>query len=110
MKRNNQLALWLLDRRLAGLDHRIGQRPANGWVKTLREALGLTYMELGQRVDVSAVRIWQIERAEVTGSVQLATLERIAGALNCQLLYVLVPDQPLESMDLTKKPPRYSTE
>ena len=110
MKPKNQIALWELDRWLVGLDRRIGSRPQKGWVRTLREALGLTYVELGQRAQVSGARIFQIERAEVNGLVQLGTLERVASALNCQFLYVFVPNQPLESMDVMKNPPRYSTE
>jgi transcriptional regulator with XRE-family HTH domain len=66
----------------------------------LREALGLTCAELGRLVDVSGVRIWQVEREELDGSVQLGTLERVAAGLNCRLFYVFVPDKPLESMDL----------
>lgn len=110
MKRTNQLALWHLDRRLAGLDRRIGPRPPKGWVRTLREALGLTYYELGQCIEVSGPRIFQIEQAEAAGAVQLATLERVAAGLNCRLFYVLVPNQPLESMALKDAAPRYSTE
>ena len=113
MKRSNQLALWQLDRRLAGLaalEGRIGQPPRQGWVKTLREALGLTHWDVGQRIGLTGTRIWQIEQAEGNGLVQLGTLQRVAPGLNCRLFYVLVPDGPLESMDLKEGMPRYSTE
>jgi predicted DNA-binding mobile mystery protein A len=110
MKRSQPLALWQLDRRLAGLAGRIGQRPVQGWVRTLREALGLSCSALGELIDVSGVRIFQIEHEELDGSVQLRTLERVAAGLNCQLFYVFVPDAPLESMKLNREPPRHSTE
>lgn len=111
MKRVQQAALWQLDRRLAGLDRRVGPRPGRGWIRTLRDALGLSAWELGQRVGVSAVRILQIERAEVEGTLQLSTVQRVATALNCRLVYVLVPERPLESMDFSRERPRtYSTE
>ena len=110
MKRANQLTLWQLDRRLAGLGGRIGQPPPRGWVKTLREALGLTLYELGLRAEMSGVRIFQIEHEEVDGSVQIGTLERVARGLNCRFFYVFVPEEPLESMVLKDRATRYSTE
>ncbi len=111
MKRRQQSALWHLDRRLVGLGSRIGPRPALGWVRTLRDAFGLSYWQLGQMAGVSGVRIFQIERAELEGTLQIGTLERVAGAFNCRLYYVLVPESPLESMDLPKnRPQAYSTE
>lgn len=103
MKHNQPIALWQLDRRLAALGGRIGQRPPEGWVRTLREALGLTCAELGLLVHVSGVRIFQIEHEELDGSLQLRTLERVATGLNCRFFYVLVPETPLESMDLKRK-------
>ena len=101
MKHKQPLALWQLDRRLAGLGGRIGQPPPEGWVRTLREALGLSCAGLGQRIDVSGVRIFQIEHEERDGSVQLGTLRRVAVGLNSRLFYVFVPDEPLESMDVS---------
>jgi predicted DNA-binding mobile mystery protein A len=88
----------LLDKRLAGLDKLIGPRPARGWVRAIRDALGMSTFELGQRMGVTASNVSQLERAETAGSIQLATLERAAQALNCRLWYVLVPNEPLEQM------------
>jgi predicted DNA-binding mobile mystery protein A len=87
-----------LDQRLVGLDAQIGLRPASGWIRTLRDALGMSAFELGLRMGVTQPRASQIERAEVHGSITLSTLERAAEALNCRLHYVLVPDEPLDRM------------
>lgn len=54
--------------------------------------------ELGQRMGLTQSRISQIERAEAAGSIRLETLERAARALNCQLHYVFVPNEPLQDM------------
>src|ERR1700739_3093604 len=102
MKHKQPLALWQLDRRLAGLGGRIGHPPPAGWVRTLREALGLSCAALGRRLGVSSVRIFQIEHEERDGSVQLRTLQRVAVGLNCRLFYVFVPDEPLQSMDVSR--------
>jgi predicted DNA-binding mobile mystery protein A len=87
-----------LDQRLAGLDALIGPRPARGWIWAIRDALVMSTFELGQRMGVTASNVSQLERAEGAGSIQLATLERTAQALNCRLWYVLVPNEPLEQM------------
>jgi predicted DNA-binding mobile mystery protein A len=85
-----------LDRRLSGLDRQIGPRPPGGWIRTLREAIGMSTYELAQAMGVSQPRVVGIERAEPNGSVRISTLERAAEALDCTLCYVLVPREPLE--------------
>jgi len=85
-----------LDQRLVGLD--LGQRPPRGWVRAIREALGMTTAELGQRMGLTQSRVSQIERSEELGSIRLDSLERAAQALNCQVRYVFVPNEPLEEM------------
>jgi len=72
--------------------------PPRGWIRAIRDALGMTTRNLAARAGVSAPRITQIEQAEVTGAPTLATLERTAAALGCRLEYVLIPEQPLHQM------------
>ena len=85
-----------LDQRLVGLE--IGERPPHGWIRAIREALGMSTSELGRRMGVTQSRVSQIERAEESGSIRLETLDRAAQALNCQVRYVFVPHEPLEVM------------
>ncbi len=87
-----------LDRRLAGLEQRIGPPPPGGWVKVIREALGMSQYELAVRMGVTQPRVAQLEHAEVVGSMQLATLGRAAVALNCVVRYVLAPVAPLQEI------------
>ena len=96
MKSPRHTARRRLDQRLVGLD--LGQRPPRGWIRAIREALGMTTGELGQRMGLTQSRISQIERSEELGSIRLDTLERAARALNCQVRYVFVPNEPLEDM------------
>lgn len=56
--------------------------------------------ELGARLGVSYARVGQLERGEVDGSIGLATLRRVAAALNCRLVYGFVPEEPLEDLVL----------
>lgn len=96
MKSPRRTARRHLDQRLVGLD--LGQRPPRGWVRAIREALGMTTAELGQRMGLTQSRVSQIERSEELGSIRLDTLERAAQALNCRVRYVFVPNEPLEEM------------
>ena len=73
-------------------------RPPRGWVKAIREALGMTTAQLAKRLNVSQPRVLGIEKAEVSGSIKLESLERVARALDCRLVYALVPRKPLESL------------
>ena len=88
-----------LDKRLNSVRNSdIFTRPPRGWIKAIREALGMTTAQLGQRIGVSQPRALQIERAELQGTLTLESLERAARALNCRLDYALVPMEPLETM------------
>jgi predicted DNA-binding mobile mystery protein A len=87
-----------LDRQLLGLDERVGPVPAGGWIRKIRDALGMSTMDLAVRLGVTRERVHQFEQAEVRGSIPLSTLQRVAAALNSRVCYVLVPVEPLERM------------
>src|SRR5690349_21813015 len=70
--------------------------PPKGWVRALRNALGMTTAQLGRRLGVSQPRVVEIEKAEVSGSITLHTLQRTAEALGCRLTYALIPEKPLQ--------------
>jgi len=88
-----------LDQRLASLRQAEGlARPPRGWLRAIRDALGMTTAQLAKRIHVSQPRITRLEQAEVAGSVTLNTLRQAAEGLDCTLVYALVPNQPLDSM------------
>ncbi|MBL6716925.1 MAG: mobile mystery protein A [Pseudomonadales bacterium] len=87
-----------LDKKLSPLrDSKALLRPPKGWVKALRDALGMTAEQLARRIGVTKPRVYEIERAELNGSITLDSLERAAQAMDCQLVYALIPRQPLQS-------------
>lgn len=96
MVRNNRLARQRLDERFDRLRGTIGPRPHAGWVRAIRDALGLSGPELAHRMGVSPQSVHGIERNEVAGSIRLETLRRAADALDCDLEYVLVPRSGLQ--------------
>ena len=86
------LARKQLDKRLNPLrNSQAFARPPRGWLKAVREALGLTSAQLGKRMGVSQPRILEIEKSEKSGSITLDTLERAANEMDCKLVYALVP-------------------
>lgn len=85
-----------LDRRFAAL-RELGnsQRPPKGWLRAIRDALGMTTAQLARRMKVSQPRIVALEKSEANGSITLQTLQRAAEALGCRLVYTLIPEKPL---------------
>jgi predicted DNA-binding mobile mystery protein A len=70
--------------------------PPHGWVKAIREALGMSAAQLARRLNVKQPSVAGIEQSEEKGTIELATLRRVADALDCKLAYVLVPNRPLQ--------------
>lgn len=70
--------------------------PPKGWLRAVRDALGMTTVQFARRLGVSQPRIIELEQSEVSGVVSLNTLQRAAEALGCRFVYALVPEQPLE--------------
>jgi predicted DNA-binding mobile mystery protein A len=72
--------------------------PARGWIRAVREALGMTTAQLATRLGVKQPSVVALEQSEAKGTIQLATLRRVAEALDCTLVYALVPNKPLEAV------------
>jgi len=88
-----------LDKRLNRLRNSDSlSRPSRGWIKAIREALGMTTTQFGKRLGVSQSTALGFEQSETRNGITLETLERAARALDCQLVYALVPRQPLASL------------
>jgi predicted DNA-binding mobile mystery protein A len=96
--RNLEAARRALDDRLTPLRRNEELRaPSAGWIKAIRQALGMTTAQLGRRIGVSQPRVVELEQAEADRSVTLKSLERAADALGCRVVYALVPNEPLET-------------
>jgi predicted DNA-binding mobile mystery protein A len=71
--------------------------PVRGWIKAVREALGMTTAQLAKRLRMKQPSVVALEQSEAKGTIELATLRRVAEALDCTLVYALVPNKPLEA-------------
>jgi predicted DNA-binding mobile mystery protein A len=72
--------------------------PGRGWIRAIREALGMTTSQLANRLGIAQPSAVGMEKSEALRSITLETLERAARALDCTLVYALVPRKPLEQM------------
>lgn len=86
-----------LDARSALMRQVVDQpRPHRGWIRAIRDALGMSSAELAARMNVTQQNVSELEQREVRGTVTLDTLRRAADALDCDIVYALVPRTSLE--------------
>lgn len=88
-----------IDKRLNIIQNSEGlARPVRGWTRAIREALGMTTAQLGKRLGIRQASVVGLEKSEASKSITLETLERAAHALDCRLVYALVPRKPLAEL------------
>jgi predicted DNA-binding mobile mystery protein A len=68
-----------------------GAVPRTGWVREIRTALGLSQSQLARRAGVSRATVQQMERAEAQRRITLASLDKLAAAMGCQVALAIVP-------------------
>jgi predicted DNA-binding mobile mystery protein A len=67
--------------------------PKMGWIRAIRDALGMTGEQLAVRLNITKQRVERIEKEERLGGVTLKTLKKVAEALNCKFVYGFVPHE-----------------
>jgi predicted DNA-binding mobile mystery protein A len=65
--------------------------PARGWLRAVREAVGLTQHQVAEKAAVKRQSYAQFEAAEERGSISVGSLRRAAEAMDCELFYFIVP-------------------
>ncbi len=76
--------------------------PPKGWIRAIRDALGMSALQLGTRLGVKSQSVADMEKSEGYGTIQLKTLRKAAEALDCTLVYALVPNSSLEGAVQTR--------
>jgi predicted DNA-binding mobile mystery protein A len=85
-----------LDRALAPFRKAPHRAPPRGWIRALRDALGMTAEQLGERMGVKQPSVQRLELSEAEGTIQLSSLRKAAEALDCEVVYALVPRRTLK--------------
>lgn len=69
------------------------QKPEMGWIKSIRIALGITTKQLAEKMGIAQPNIIAIEERELLRTISLETLDKAARAMNCKLIYAIVPNE-----------------
>jgi transcriptional regulator with XRE-family HTH domain len=62
-----------------------------GWLREIRLAVGITAPELAKRAGISRSEVFRGEEREELRTISLATLARLAEAMDCRLVYAVIP-------------------
>jgi len=71
---------------------------SEGWLKTVRKALGMSGTQLAKRLGVTKGQISQTESGELSGSATLKTMQKMAQAMDCRFIYAVVPEHEIEEI------------
>lgn len=97
MTQTKKLAREQLDYSLTNLEPlRSLSVPPKGWIRAIRDVVGMSGRQLAARIGVSKQRVAEIERDERGGSVTLKTLRRVAESLDSVFVYGFIPHTSLE--------------
>jgi len=99
--RSHLLSASQLDRKLPALRQAASalarSAPQFGWMKALRQSLGLTAAAFARRLKVAQQSVVDLENSERAGTITLASLRRAADALDADFVYALVPRKNLRT-------------
>ena len=91
------LQLQQMDDQLAQLKRiPVSPRPQIGWVRAIRESLGMSTVALARRLGITHAGVRKLESSESSEAITLASLRKLAEALDCELRYVLIPRTSLK--------------
>jgi predicted DNA-binding mobile mystery protein A len=62
-----------------------------GWLRSVRQAVGVPVNEVARRLGVARWEVYRLEQSEMQSRIMLATLRKAAKGLDCELVYALVP-------------------
>jgi transcriptional regulator with XRE-family HTH domain len=75
-----------------------------GWLRSIRQAVGLPVEVVAERLGVRRWEVHRLEDSESNQRIMLASLSRAAKGLGCELVYALIPmEGTLEKMAATQK-------
>lgn len=93
---NKKLLRRLYQKKFDALKKFVIERPPQGWLKTIREFLGMTTTQLAKKIGVTQPRVVGLEKNEK--NTKISTMERIADALNCDFVYAFVPRKNIDDI------------
>ena len=74
----------------------LSARPRTGWVRAIRESLGMSAAAFARHLGMTHAGVRKLESSEASDVITLASLRKLAQALDCELHYALVPRTSLK--------------
>lgn len=84
--------------------------PPTGWIKAIRNAIGMSMLQLGNRLSITKQSVQDIERREKDGSITIKALREAARALNMQLVYGFIPNDGSLELLIERKAKELATQ
>jgi predicted DNA-binding mobile mystery protein A len=72
--------------------------PRKGWIRAIRDTLGMTGEQLAKRLGVNQQRVARMEQDEVLGKVTINTIQNAAEAMDCVFVYGVVARDSLDQI------------
>jgi len=73
--------------------------PSSGWVYSIRQALGMSMRQLGNKMRITPQSIKEIEEREKNGTITIKVLRQFGHSLDLKLIYGFIPsDGSLEKI------------
>ncbi|GLR70622.1 mobile mystery protein A [Agaribacter marinus] len=72
--------------------------PSEGWLRTVRKALGMSGAQLGRKLEVTRGAVSINEKAELSGGITIKTMQQMAESMGCRFVYAVVPETDVEDI------------
>jgi len=94
----NAIAIQQLNKTLTGIKSILSlSPPARGWLRAIRDVLGMSGTQMAKRMGMTKQGIAELEKSEAAGTISLSTLQKAAEALDCTVVYAVVPRDSLQA-------------
>jgi len=77
--------------------------PSSGWIYAIRQALGMSLRQLGEKMGITPQSVKEIEVREKNGTISLNVLRQFGKALDLKLVYGFIPGHASLEMIIEKR-------
>lgn len=74
------------------------QKPSEGWLPTIRKALGMSGAQVAARMNVSRNAVYQAERNERDGAITINQMHKLAEAMGGRFVYAIIPEGSIDDV------------
>lgn len=74
------------------------KKPPCGWIQAIRLSLGMSGNQLAKRLGIGQAALSRIEAREPDGKVTIDSMNKVAKAMDCELIYAIVPKKDFDDL------------